>query len=109
AKRILDKGLFSAAGFSNLRTYGYPLFLSAFRLVERFTSVPAAWLAVEFQLCIYLLAVWLLRNEIRRISWRFGQWLFVALCLNVFVLIYAAETLTESLSLSLIVLLGSCW
>jgi hypothetical protein len=109
AGRIVDNGLFSATGFSNLRTYGYPLFLSVLRLIERSTSIPTIWMATEFQLCIYLLAVWLLRNEVRRISRRFGQWLLVALCLNVFVLIYAAETLTESLSLSIVVLLGWCW
>jgi hypothetical protein len=108
-RNIVDHGLFSAAAFSALRTYGYPLFLSALRLLERFTTIPLALLTTEFQLCIYLLAVWLLRNEIRRIWWRFGQWLFVAFCLNVFVLIYAAEALTESLSLSIVVLLGWCW
>ncbi|HXN46304.1 MAG TPA: discoidin domain-containing protein, partial [Bryobacteraceae bacterium] len=109
AKCITDHGLFSAAAFSDLRTYGYPLFLSALRLIERFTSIPLTLLSSEFQLGMYLLSAWLLRSEIRRISQRLGQLVFLALCLNVFVLTYAAETLTESLSLTIIVMLGWCW
>ena len=109
ARHILDNGLFSAAAFCDFRTYGYPLFLSALGWLERFTSVPLSLLAMETQLGIYLLAGWLLRNEICRISWQAGRCLFVALCLNVFVLVYAAETMTESLSLTIAVLLAWCW
>jgi hypothetical protein len=109
SRRIVDHGLFSAAAFSDLRTYGYPLFLSGLGFVERLTSIPITLLALEVQLCVYILALWLLRDEIRRFSLPVAEGLFVASCLNVFVLTYAAETLTESLSISIIVLLAWCW
>jgi hypothetical protein len=109
ARHITSHGMFSSEAFNDMRTYGYPLVLSLLGLVERVTSIPLTLLSTEFQAGIYLLAAWLLRNEIQRIDLRLGRWVFVVLCLNVFVLTYAAETLTESPTLSIILLLASCW
>src|SRR5450759_5488452 len=50
---IVDHGLFSAAAFDGLRTYGYPLFLSVLQLLGRLTSIPIPLLASEVQLCVY--------------------------------------------------------
>jgi len=109
ARRLVESGLFSAVAYDPIRTYGYPLFLSPLVLIERFTSIPLELLAAELQCAVYLSAAWLLRSEIRRISRRLSEWVFIAFCLNVFVLGYVAETLTESLTLSLITLVGWCW
>jgi hypothetical protein len=109
AWKIVRNGLFSAGSYSPLRTYGYPLFLSSLAWVEKWTSIPLNILAAEVQCALYLLAAWLLRNEIRRISKRFGRSVLVAMCLNVFVLGYLAETLTEGLTIILILLCASCW
>src|SRR5262249_21104685 len=109
SEAITHFGITSPQSYSLVRTYGYPLFLAVLRLLQRGTSLPFRLVILEWQLAFYLFAAWLLRREIARSSRHLAALAFIGLCANVFVLIYTAEMLTESLSLTISVLLAACW
>jgi len=108
ATDIARNGLFSKFFYSNIRTYGYPLFLALLKDVAG--SQPLwGWWVFEVQLALFLLAAWAARQAMALRSPMFARWAFVALILNPFVLSYTPETLSESLSLTLLIAAAACW
>ena len=94
---------------SDLRTYGYPWLLSHLFSVASVTGVPRRWVTFEFQLIFYLTAVWMLSAAIREFSKKTAIVAFFALMVNYPALVYTTEVLTESASLSLILITCACW
>src|SRR5689334_1571304 len=95
-----DKGLFSRAAFSPLRTYGYPWLLSGLLCLARATGAQLGLLVFEAQLALHLGAALFARRALAGMSPRLARLVFAALILNPFVLSYTAEILSESVSLS---------
>jgi hypothetical protein len=94
---------------SRLRTYGYPLFLLGNRELAGMLRLPWTYVVFVSQLALHLGAAALLRYAIAPISARVARIALIAVAANPFALIYTAETLTESLSLSLVLLAGAAY
>ena len=109
AADIGRNGLFSKFYNSDIRTYGYPLFLAALLRAADLLHVPVGWLVFESQLALYLFGAYVLRQELARLWPAFAGWAFIGVVLNIFALSYTAESLTESVSLSLILFATACW
>jgi hypothetical protein len=109
AADIDRNGLFSKFYYSDIRTYGYPLFLAALLRAADLSGIAVGCLMFEAQLALYLLAAYLVRREIARLWPTFAVWAFIGIVLNVFALSYTPESLTESVSLSLILVASACW
>lgn len=109
AQDIVRQGLFSKFFYSNVRTYGYPLFLAFLRELAGRSDALWGWLVFETQLGGFLLASWALRRSLVPSAPRFARWTFIALALNPFVLSYTPETLSESVALTLVVASAACW
>jgi hypothetical protein len=109
AADIDRNGLFSKFHNSDVRTYGYPLLLVAFSRAANLMRVPAGWLLFEGQLALYMFAAYLVRRELAKTWPVFASWAFIGIVLNVFALSYTPESLTESVSLSLILVATACW
>ncbi|HEY3180340.1 MAG TPA: hypothetical protein VGL25_15845 [Casimicrobiaceae bacterium] len=109
AADIDRSGLFSKFYNSDIRTYGYPLLLVALSRAANIVGIPAGWLVFEAQLALYLFAAYLVRGALARICPNFAGWAFIGIVLNIFALSYTPESLTESVSLSLILLAAACW
>lgn len=108
AADIATNGLFSKYIHSEIRTYGYPLFLAGVLEFTRLTRLPFGLALFEIQLALYTQAVFFLRRTLfmyDAVAARIG---FCGLMLNFYVLLYASDSLTESLSLSLLVLAAAC-
>ena len=80
--------------------WGYPTFLAAF---------PSEFWAFEAQLFLYLVAAWFLARVLRPYSEAGVDAVFLGCCLNVFVLVYAPETLTEVPTLIVILAMAAIW
>jgi hypothetical protein len=106
ATDIAKQGLFAQYYYSQIRTYGYPLLLAGLLSVSRLTGASWVWLVFESQLALYLAAAWMVRQSIRLFAPSLARIVFIGLAANVLPLSYTAETLTESVSASL--LLGVC-
>ena len=109
AADIGRNGLFSKFYYSDVRTYGYPLLLLLLARVAEGLRISVGFVVFEFQLTLYLAAAYVLRRQLARIWPTFAQWAFIGIALNIFALSYTPESLTESVSLSLIVLATACW
>ena len=109
AADIDRNGLFSKFLSSDVRTYGYPLLLVTLSRAAAVAHVPVGWVVFEVQLTLYLLSALFLRRRLALLWPNFASWAFVGLALNVFALSYTPETLTESVSLSLIVFAAGFW
>src|SRR5207244_2091961 len=94
---------------SNIRTYGYPLLLVAVSRAASLIGIPVGWLLFEAQLALYLFAAYFVRRGLAKLWPVFAGWAFIGIVLNVFALSYTPESLTESVSLSLILLATACW
>lgn len=99
---IFEAGLFSAFPHSDLRTYGYPLFLAGVSAIEAFFGkdffTPRALVAI-LQSIVYFSTAFFIRGRIGRLLDRkTGSAIFIFLCLNFFNLIYLCFALTETLS-----------
>jgi len=103
ATDLWRSGLFGRFELSELRTYGYPLFLAALKPFAKLAGVPWTLLIFEVQLVVFLAAAWLLRGALALHSASVARIAFVALLVNPFVLLHVSETLTESLSLTLLI------
>jgi hypothetical protein len=103
ASDLARTGLFGRFELSELRTYGYPLFLAMLKPVAQAAGLPWTLLVFEAQLLLHVVAAWWLRAGIARHSPGVARVVFVALLVNPLVLLHTAETLTESLSLTLLV------
>jgi hypothetical protein len=109
ADEFVREGLFTRYQWSEIRTYAYPLLLSVLVRAARALGAPAGWVVFEAQLALYLLAAAFLRRRLA-VPWpAFAPWAFVAIVLNPFALSYVPESLTESVTLSLILLAAGCW
>jgi hypothetical protein len=109
ATDIGNVGPFAKFAAAHLRSYGYPLFLLALEAVAEVLHVPWGLVAFEVQLALYVAAALALRGSIAIASPRLARIVFIALALNPFALLYTTDTLTESLSITLIVLAAACW
>src|SRR5438034_8544874 len=109
AEDIIRNGLFSKFYCSDIRTYAYPLFLAAVLRVAGTAHVSMGWLLFEAQLAAYLLAAYFVRRQLAALWPDFAGWAFIGIVLNLFALSYAPESLTESLSVSLMLLATGCW
>ena len=109
AEDIDRNGLFSKFYYSDIRTYAYPFFLAMLLRAARLLHVPIGWLMFEMQLALYLVAAYFVRRRLDALWPAFAGWAFIAIVLNVFALSYTPESLTESVSLSLILATAGCW
>jgi hypothetical protein len=108
-RNIVEHGLFSRFMESQVRTYGYPVFLSLVYAIAGTVHMPSSLLLFLVQLGLYLIAVVLLRRSVARFSVSASRIAFCGLMLNYYALLYTPECLTESLSLSALLLLGVGW
>ncbi len=109
AADIVANGLFRPFYYANVRTYGYPLFLAALERASAVTGLDWRLLVFEVQLVVYLGACVALRHAVARRAADFAPWVLATLALNVFALSYTPESLTESLSASLVMLAAALW
>ena len=105
AEHFARVGLFADYPFSVLRTYGYPFFLSGAVALGHILPVHPRIIAVIAQFALYLGGAILLRRELN--AWRAGSGnlAFIGCCLNIFVLVYFAEILTDGVSAALLLYL----
>jgi hypothetical protein len=108
ADDMLKVGPFAKYHYSQLRTYAYPLVLAALKPVAVGLHVPWTLVIFEFQLAAYLGAAAALRGRVAQVSPRTARIVFVALIVNPIALLYASEPLTESLSVTLIIVAAAC-
>lgn len=109
AADIARNGLFSKFFYSDIRTYGYPLFLSVLMRGAAVTGTFWAWWIFETQLLLFVGGAVALRQAVAACYPAVAPLVFIAVALNIFALSYAPESLTESLSLSLILFGVACW
>ena len=106
---IGQRGLFSKYHYSDLRSYGYPLFLLAVKGLADAIRVPWGLAIFEIQLSLYLGAVLFVRSQLARASLSMARLFAITSLLNVVALVYFAETLAEGLSLVLLLVATGCW
>lgn len=101
-------GVTSKFPLSDLRTYGYP---SLLMLLDGLSGprMNLVWTVFEFQLASHLTACLLVRRELAPVIPNYYRWAFLATLCNPIVLSYSAETLTESLSISTLLLACAAW
>src|SRR5207302_1831344 len=63
----------------------------------------------ESQLALYVLAAYCARRALANLWPAFASWAFIGIVLNVLALSYTPESLTENVSLSLILIATACW
>ena len=103
AQNILKDGVFSKFYLSELRTYGYPAFLSwVVRLAEA-VGWSERWVGFGVQWGLHMGAAWCLWLALRRAGVR--SWVatagYAGVVAHPFALLYPGYFLTESLSLSM--------
>jgi hypothetical protein len=109
AREFAEHGLFYRFTGAEVRTYGYPFFLSFVVRGAAATGLPFQIAVFELQLLLYVGALFFLRNALVRVWPLTGRIVFCGLLANFYVLIYTPETLTESLSITLLVFAAGCW
>jgi len=109
ARQIAGRGLFSKVEGSEMRTYGYPWSASLVLRASAATAVPFVVLLFAAQFAGYAAAAASLRRALAPASTLAARIAFCGLLVNVYVLIYTPESLTESLSLTLLVLTAALW
>lgn len=102
AHEFAERGIFADYTFSSFRTYGYPWVISLLLPAEK-VGINARLLIFLLQLGLYLGGALLVRRELPE---RLGGAVFVGLCLNLFVLAYLPEVLTDSFGAALLPLLA---
>jgi hypothetical protein len=102
-------GLFSKYYYSELRAYGYPLFLWMLKEVADALRVPWGLVIFETQLALYVGAALFVRSRLARVSLPMARIFLVATLLNVVALVYVADTLAETLTLVLLFVATGCW
>jgi MFS family permease len=106
---IVSGGLFSNYANSELRTYGYPWILSLFLRARVAWGLPFAASLFVFQLAAYIFAAWFVRWSLLPMGRRVAAFAFCGLLSNYYVLLYTSVSLTESLSLAMLLLVAGCW
>lgn len=102
-------GLFAKFHYSELRPYGYPLFLRLLMPVAEVLRVPLGLVVFEVQLAMYVGAALFVRSRIAKLSLPVARLFFVATLCNVVALVYVADTLAECVSLVLLLVAVGCW
>ena len=108
-REIADHGLIQPYSASDYRTYGYPLFLSLVHRLSDTTRLPFVGVLFGIQLLAFAGACVLFRNALAPLSARAARIAFCAMVANYYVLIYLPESLTESLTIVLLLAAGACW
>jgi hypothetical protein len=109
ARDIADHGMFRQFAGSAVRTYGYPLVLSFVLRAADVTGLPFVVLLFAFQFLAYVAAAYFLRRALAPVSPAAARIAFCGLLVNFYVLIYASQSLSESLSLTLLVFAAGSW
>jgi hypothetical protein len=109
ARDIADRGMFRPFTGSAVRTYGYPLVLSLVLRVADATGLSFVALLFAFQFLAYVVAAFFLRRALALESPAAARIAFCGLLVNFYVLIYASQSLSESLSLTLLVFAAAAW
>ena len=109
AREIAARGLFSPVEGSEMRTYGYPFLLSFVVRAANATGLSRVVLLFALQFVAYIAAALVLRRALAPTSPTAARVAFCGLIVNGYVLIYVPESLTESVSLTLLVLAAGCW
>ena len=109
AHELATNGLFHRYVAAEMRTYGYPYFLSFVVRGAAASGLPFQVAVFELQLLLYLGAVFFLRGALIRVWPLAARIAFCGLLANYYVLIYTPTTLTESVSLTLLVFIAGCW
>lgn len=107
--QIARNGLFSKWEWSDLRTYGYPLFLSIARRLSQALPIDFRLIIFAVQASAWVAAVLFLRHALARIFPAAVRVVFCGLVLNFYVMIFPSATLTESFSLTLTLVVAACW
>lgn len=104
---IFLNGIFTRHDFSDLRTYGYPLFIAFGHHLSKWFLFSPRTAVVLLQILLYAGGVLSFRLAMARFRDQSlpARLVFVGLSLNVFVLIYLREVLTEAPSIGLIVVM----
>jgi hypothetical protein len=108
-REIAEHGLFHRFTAAGVRTYGYPSILSLVHRAATTLGLSFTVLLFELQLSLYLAACLVFRNALSRTSPLAARIAFCGMLVNFYVLIYTPESLTESMTLSLLVIAGGCW
>ena len=106
---IAEHGLLRVYYGSEFRTYGYPLLVSLVLRAADATGVSFVVLLFALQLLAYVAAAVFLRKALAPASPKTARIAFCGLLLNYYVLIYTPASLTESLSLTLLVTAAAWW
>lgn len=85
-----------------VRTWGYPWFLSIVVEISSFINVPLHFSIFFIQLVLYYLAILYCYNSLVRINGNVAITSYIFLCFNVFAIPYSVLTLTDSVYLTLI-------
>jgi hypothetical protein len=106
AETYAGRGIVATTG-SELRLYGYPLFLSFIVRLSRLTGFAFAPLVAGIQFGLYLGAIlWLAGRLKKHVSPQAGLLVGVALLTDIFVLPYLAAVVTDGVSLTLQIVLA---
>lgn len=108
ARDIGAHGVLSPFDLSSLRTYGYPLVLSWIDKIAALSGIPIRVAVTELQVSMYILAGLLLRRA-ASVYPNGSLAIDIAMYLNVWAVFLSTEVLTESLSLSLLLVVAGCW
>jgi hypothetical protein len=109
ASELAEHGPFYRFTAAEMRTYGYPFFLSFVQRAASALGLPLPVVVFELQLLLYLGATFFLRAALMRVQPLAGRIVFCGILANFYVLIYTPETLTESVSITLLVFAAGCW
>ena len=108
AYAIWSEGLFSKFHLSQLRTYGYPLLLRSVGEIAYALGVSWTFVAFEAQLAAHVAAAIFLRTRLATIDAALARIATIAVLVHPVALVYVADTLSESVSLTLMVVAAGC-
>ena len=108
-REIAEHGVFHKFADSDLRTYGYPFFLSLVLRLAIALHLQSRVVLFVVQLVLYLAACVHFRGVLARVFPTAAPVAFCGLLVNYYVLIYLSISLTESLSLTLAIFAVTCW
>jgi hypothetical protein len=109
ALEMAARGLFSPVEGSEMRTYAYPYLLSLVQRAASASGLSFVALLFALQLLAYCVAALYMRGRLAMASRAAARIAFCGLIVNWYVLIYTPESLTESVSLTLLVLAAAFW
>ena len=105
--------LYQTSGFENhlwgkLRSYAYPLFLSGIFEIADFFSIDSAHTIFSVQLFIYFACALVFSNNLSRNTSRsLGDLVFAAFILNIYIYPVLAISLTDGVSVCILMLIGT--